>query len=68
MHELKRCTFLITETVPRLRRWVADLSARKSGFDSKAVQVEIVIDKVALGEVLLQVLMFFPVSIIHSFK
>jgi hypothetical protein len=57
---------LVTE--PRLMRRVADLSARKSRFDSKPVRVEFVKDKVALGEVLLQVLLLFPVVVIHSFK
>jgi hypothetical protein len=37
--------------VPWLRRLVAGLSSRRSGFDTGSVHVRFVVDKVALGQV-----------------
>jgi hypothetical protein len=50
--------------VPPLRLLVAGLSLRRPGFDHRSVHVWIVVDKVALGQVLLRVLRFSPVNFI----
>jgi hypothetical protein len=50
--------------VPWIKQLVADLSPRKLGLDSWSVHVIFVADKVALGQVFLQVLRFSPLSII----
>jgi hypothetical protein len=50
--------------VPWLRRLVAGLSPRRSGFDPGSVHVEFVVDKVALGQVFPRVLRFSPVNFI----
>jgi hypothetical protein len=55
---------VLLRAVPWLRRLVACLSPRRSGFDSGSVHVGFVVDKVALGQVFLQVLRFFPVNFI----
>jgi hypothetical protein len=52
------------KAVPWLRRLVAGLSPRRSGFDSGSVHVRFVVDKVALGQGFPPVLQFFPVSFI----
>jgi hypothetical protein len=49
--------------VPWLKRSVAGLSPQKNGFAPGSVHVGFVVDKVALGQVLLRVLRFFPVNI-----
>jgi hypothetical protein len=54
---------------PMLGRAVAQAVSRRpvtaeTGFSPRAVHVEFVMDKVALGQVSLRVLRFFPVSII----
>ena len=46
--------------VPWLRWLVAALSPRRPGFDSKSVRVNFVVDKVAVGQVSLQVLRYSP--------
>jgi hypothetical protein len=51
-------------TRPWLRSLVAGLSPRKSGFASGLIRVGFVVDKVALGQVFLRVLLFSPVNII----
>jgi hypothetical protein len=51
------CTFL-TEAVPCLRSLVAGLSPRRHGFAPGSIHVGFVVDKVALGQVSLQVLRF----------
>jgi hypothetical protein len=50
--------------VPWLRRLVAGLSPRKPGFDPGSVHVGFVVHKVALGQVFLRALRFFPVNFI----
>jgi hypothetical protein len=52
------------EAVPWLRRLVAGLSPRRPGFDVGSVHVGFVVDKVALGQMFLRALRFFPVSFI----
>jgi hypothetical protein len=47
-----------------LRRLVTGLSSRRSGFMPGSVHVEFVVDKVALGQVFLRVLLFSPVNIV----
>jgi hypothetical protein len=54
----------ISVAVPWLRPLVAGISPRKTGFDVRSVHVRIIVDKVALGQVFLRVLPFYPVSII----
>jgi hypothetical protein len=46
--------------VPWLRRLAAGLPPRKPGFDPGSVHVGFVVGKVALGQVFLRVLRFFP--------
>jgi hypothetical protein len=50
--------------VPWLRRLIAGLSRRRSGFDPGSVHVGYVVDKMALGQVFLRVLRFPPVNFI----
>jgi hypothetical protein len=50
--------------MPRLRSLVAGLSPRRPGFAPGSIHVGFVVDKVALGQVFLWVLRFFPVNII----
>jgi hypothetical protein len=50
--------------MPQLRQLVASFSPQWSRFAHKAVHVESVVDKVALGEVFLRVLQFSPDNII----
>jgi hypothetical protein len=50
--------------VPWLRRLVASLSPRRPGIAHRSVHVGCMVDRVALGQVFLQVLRFFPVSIV----
>jgi hypothetical protein len=50
--------------MPYLKRLFAGLSARRSGFASRAIHLIFVVGKVALGQVSLRVLRFSPVSII----
>jgi hypothetical protein len=45
-------------------RLVAGLSSRRSGFEPGSLNVGFLVDKVALGQVLLRVLRFSPVNII----
>jgi hypothetical protein len=49
---------------PWLRRLVAVLSPRSPGFAPGLIHVGFMVDEVALGEVFLRVLLFFPVNII----
>jgi hypothetical protein len=55
---------LPTMAVPWLRRLVAGLSPRRTGFDPGSVHVGFVVDKVALGQVFLRVLRFSLVNFI----
>jgi hypothetical protein len=50
--------------VPWLRQLVTGLSPRRPGFDVGLVHVGFVVDNVALGQVLLQVLRFSPANFI----
>jgi hypothetical protein len=50
--------------VPWLRRLVADHSERRHGFAPGSAHVGFVVDKVALRQVFVLVLLFSPVSII----
>jgi hypothetical protein len=50
----------VTTKLPWFSRLVAILSARWPGFDLKAVHVRFVVDKVAMGQVSLPVLRFYP--------
>ena len=50
--------------VPCLRRSVASLSPRSLVFDYRSVHVEFMMDKVALAQSFLTVLLFPPVTII----
>jgi hypothetical protein len=52
--------------VKKVRWWDASLPPRRPGFDPGSVHVGFVVDKVALGQVFLRVLRFFPVSFIPS--
>jgi hypothetical protein len=52
------------EAVPWLRRLVAGLPPRRPGFDRGSVHVGFVVDKVALGQGFLRVLLFFPCQFI----
>jgi hypothetical protein len=52
------------EAVSELRRLVDGLSSPRPGFAPGSVHVGYVVDKVALGQVFVRVLRFFPVSII----
>jgi hypothetical protein len=49
--------------VPWLRRLVAGLPPRRSGFAHLSVHVGVVVDEVALGQGSLRVLWFSPVNI-----
>jgi hypothetical protein len=51
-------------TMFQLRSSVADLSSRRPGFAPGSIHVGFVVDKVALGQVLLRDLRFSPVNII----
>ena len=50
--------------MPSLRRLVAGFSPRRPVFNPRPVDVRFVMDKMTMGQVLLQVLRFSPVSII----
>jgi hypothetical protein len=50
----------ISEAVLGLRWLVAGLSPRSTGFAAGSIHVGFVVDKVALGQVFLRVLRFFP--------
>jgi hypothetical protein len=52
------------KAVPWLRRLVAGLPPRRTGFDPGPVHVGFVVIKVALGQVLPRVLRFSPVNFI----
>jgi hypothetical protein len=54
----------LQRAVPWLWRVAAGISSRGSGFDLRSVRVRFMVDKVGLGQVFLQVLQFYPVSII----
>jgi hypothetical protein len=47
-----------------MSQFVAGLSLRRPVFISRSVHVGFVVDRVALGQVFLSVLQFFPVNII----
>jgi hypothetical protein len=53
------------QAVPWLRRLVAGLSPRRSGFDPGSVHVGFVVDNMALGQVFPRVLRFSPVNLIQ---
>ena len=72
-YELKRLfPFTFHRPVPWLWRVAAGISSRRSGFGLRLVRVRFMVDKVGLGQVFLQVLRFYPVSIIppmfHTFS
>jgi hypothetical protein len=46
--------------VPWLRRLIAGLSARRSGFATGSVNVRFVVDKVSLGQVFFSEFLGFP--------
>jgi hypothetical protein len=50
--------------VPWLRRLVAGLPSRRSGFDPVSVHVVFLVDKVAMGHGFLCVIRFYPVNFI----
>jgi hypothetical protein len=50
--------------VPKLRWLVAGVSLRRAGFAPGSIHLGFVVDKVALGQVLLRILRFSPVNII----
>jgi hypothetical protein len=50
--------------VPWLRSLVAGLSPRRPGFAPGSIHMGFVVDKVALGQVFIRILRFFPVYII----
>jgi hypothetical protein len=55
--------------LPWFGQLVAGLSPQKPGFDPRPVHMKFIVDRVALGQAILQVLQFSPVSItppIHS--
>jgi len=52
--------FLSLRAVPWLRRLVASLSGRRPRFVPRSVHVELVVDKLALGQVFLPTFMVFP--------
>ena len=54
----------IINVVPWLRRLVAGLSLRRSGFCSWPIHMGFVVNKVALGQAFLRMSRFSPVSII----
>ena len=54
----------LLKAVPWLRRLVAGLSPRRSGFDPDSVHVGFVVDKVTLGQVFPRVLRFSSVNFI----
>ena len=58
------CYFL--KVVPWPRRCDASLSQQRTGFDPRPVLVRFVVDKLALGQVVVRVLRFSPVSIVPS--
>jgi len=57
-------TVQANEALPWLRWLVAFLSPRRYWFDPRSVSFGSVVDKVALGQVSVLVLRFFPVSVI----
>jgi hypothetical protein len=57
---------IIIMAVLWLRRLVASLPPWRPGFAQGSVDVGFVVDKVALGQVSLQALHFYPVNIIPS--
>jgi hypothetical protein len=60
----RRINKVTRDVVPWLRRLIVGLSPRKPRFDPGSVHVEFVVDKVALGQVFLRVLRFFPANFI----
>jgi hypothetical protein len=52
------------QAVPWLKRLVAGLSPRRTGFAPESTHVGFVVDKVVLGQVFLRVLRFSPANII----
>ena len=54
----------IIEAVPWLRRLVAGLSSRRPGFDPRSVHEGFMVEKVALRQVFVRVLRFYPVNFI----
>jgi hypothetical protein len=50
--------------IPWLRQLVAGLSPQRPGFLIESVYVDFVVDKVALGQVILRIFLFYPVNII----
>jgi hypothetical protein len=55
---------MIYRAVPWLRRLDAGLSPWNPGLAPRSIHVGFVVDKVAVGEGLLRVILFFPVNII----
>jgi hypothetical protein len=53
-----------SQVVPLLRRIVADLSLLRPRFARRSVHVRLVVDKIALRQVCLWVLWFYPVIIV----
>jgi len=71
----KRCVFYevgggvykccLREFNASFRQLVACLSSRRTGFDPRSVHVRLVVDRMALGQVFLRILRFFP-CLYHS--
>jgi len=60
LHVLQEHNFTITDVVPWLRQFVARFSLRRTALDPRPVRERSVVDKVAVGQIFLRVLLVFP--------
>jgi hypothetical protein len=62
----RHCVYCVVRTeylnTIQINRLVADLSSRRTIFDAGSVFVRFLVEKVALGQVFIRVLRFYPVS------
>jgi hypothetical protein len=64
MDKVKKRGFIKFNAIKLIRWLVAGISSRSLEFAPGSVHVAFVVDKVALGQVFVRVLPFFPVNII----
>jgi hypothetical protein len=61
---LELCRNIVSQVMPSLRRIVADLSLLRPRFAPRSVHMRLVVDKIALRQVCLWALWFYPVIIV----